>query len=432
MCVSFLGTRLGSDFVSSSPPSPRHSRLRLLVALGVVAVGGYFGGTAAWYEWRFRTAVRAERDRNFVVAERELNACLRRRPDDPRAHLLAARLGWRSRVDTLVPGAGWDAPLRRHLKAAEADPLLIERVSREEEIIDALSGRLDAVSGLLARRLKDGDADEVPILEALTWANIVLHQFPAAAEAADGLLARQPDHARGHYWRGLIRELTHYANGLPDSDYRRAVELAPAEFEFRLRLARALAGHPDTRPEALELFERLDADHPHDPEVLAGLGRCRLDLGDVSASLPALWEAVRLRPADGEVMADLGRAVSEAGDPAAAEPVLRRSVALAPNSRLPNYYLGLCLGRLGRGDDARPFLDAATRIYDDTVRVQELSRQLFRNPSAGPEQRVVLGELLCRTGHEDLGEYWLRSALAVDPRYEPARRALAALRSPGR
>ena len=36
-----------------------------------------------------------------------------------------------SRLDALVPGSGWDGPLREHLKAAEADPLLIERVSRE-------------------------------------------------------------------------------------------------------------------------------------------------------------------------------------------------------------------------------------------------------------------------------------------------------------
>ncbi len=429
--ISFEGTCCESDFVRSSPPSPRRRWLRLLVGIAVVAVGGYFVGTAAWYEWQFRSAVQAERDRDFVAAQRELNACLRHRPDDPHARLLAARLGWRSRVDDLVPAAGWDVPLRKHLKAAEADPLLIERVSREEEIIDALSGRLDAVAALLARRLKDGDADEVPVLEALTWANIVLHRFPAAAEAADALLARQPNHARGHYWRGLIRELTHGADGVPDADYRRAVELAPGVFPFRLRLAKALARNPSTQQEALGWFEQLAADHPRDHEVLTGLGRCRLELGNVTAALPVLREAVDLRPADGDVMADLGRAVLEAGDPTAAEPILRRSVALAPNARLPNYYLGLCLNRLGRSADAKPFLDAATRIYADTQRVHELSRQLFRNPSPGPEQRFVLGELLCRTGHEELGEYWLRSALAADPSYEPARKVLAARRSSG-
>jgi Flp pilus assembly protein TadD len=426
------GTRRGSDVVSRSSTPPPRRPLRLLVATGVIAVAGYFGGTAAWYELRFRAAVRAERDRDYATAERELNACLRHRPDDPRARLLAARLGWRSRLDALVPGSGWDGPLREHLKAAEADPLLIERVSREEEILDALSGRLDRVAGLLARRLKDGDADEVPILESLTWENIVLHRFPAAAEAADALLARRPGHARGHYWRGLIRELTHGADGLPDTDYRRAVELAPGEFEFRLRLARALTRNPDSRREALGFYEGLAIDHPRDPEVLAGLGRCRLELGEVDAALPVLREAVARGPTAGEVMAEYGRAVLEAGDPATAEPVLRRSVALAPNARLPNYYLGLCLNRLGRAEDARPFLDAATRIYADAQKVHELSRQLFRDPSAGPEQRCALGELLCRTGHEDQGEYWLRSALAADPKYEPARKALAALRPSGR
>jgi tetratricopeptide (TPR) repeat protein len=415
----------------AAPFSPRRRRLWLLVALGVVG-GAYFGGKAAWYDWRFRSAVQAERNRDFVAAERELNACLRQRPDDPQARLLAARLGWRARLDELVPESGWDIPLRKHLKAAETDPLLIERVTREEQILDALSGRMDAVAAILARRLQEGDEDAVAILEALTWENIVLHRFPAAAAAADDLLARQPDHARGYYWRGLIRELTHGAKGLPDADYRRAVQLAPAEWEFRLRLAKALARNPESWQEALRWFEELAVDRPHDHEVQAGLGQCRLELGDVNAALPALREAVTRQPTDGEVMATLGRALLEAGEPSAAEPILRRSVALAPNARLPNYYLGQCLSRLGRTDDAKPFLDAATRIYTDTQRVHELSRQLFLNPSAGPKQRCELGELLCRTGHEELGEYWLRSALAVDPEYEPARKALAACRPSGK
>ena len=59
-------------------------------------------------------------------------------------------------------------------------------------------------------------------------------------------------------------------------------------------------------------------------------------------------------------------------------------------------------------------------------------RQMFRSRSAGPEQRLALGELLCLTGREELGAYWLRSILAADPTYEPARKALAALRSSGR
>jgi len=418
--------------VSTSPPRPRRRWLRLLIVLGMLALGGYYVGTAAWYEWRFRSAVQAEQARDFVTAKRELDVCLRRRPDDPHARLLAARLGWRPRLDSLVPAAGWDLPLRQHLQVAETDPLLIERVTHEEQLLDALAGHLDAVAAQLERRLKSGDADAVPILEVQTWANIVLHRFPAAAAAADALLARQPEHARAYYWRGLIRELTLGADGLPDADYRRAAELAPDELEFQLRLAKALVRNADTRSEALVLFERLAAEHPKDAEVLAGLGRCRLELGDVSAALPVLREAVKQRPRDGETMADLGRALLEAGDPTSAEPILRSAVALAPHTRTANYYLGQCLSRLGRTDDAKPFLDAAQRIYADLQQVHELSRQLFHNPAAGPQQRCALGKLLCQTGHEELGVYWLQSALAIDPTYEPACKALAARRSLGR
>jgi tetratricopeptide (TPR) repeat protein len=411
---------------------PSRNQVVLLAVVVVLAVIGYLAGKAAWIDWRFRSAVQAERSRDFEVAQRELGACLRQRPDEPRLMLLAARLGWRSRLDDLMPADGWDAPLRKHLKAAESDPLLIERVTREEELIDALSGRLDDVAGMLSRRLKEGDENEVPILEVLTWSNIVLHRFPAAARAADTLLARQPDHNRGHYWRGLVRELTHGANGLPDDDYRRAVELAPQDTSLQLRLAQALARNLETRPEALALFEKLAQERPQDAEIQAGLGRCRLELGNVTSAIPALRAALALTRANGEVMANLGRAMLEAGDAAGAEPVLRQSVVLAPNARLSNFYLGQCLSQLGRQQDAKPFLEAATRIYADTQRVGELSRQLFQRGSASPEERCQLGELLCRTGHRDLGEYWIRSALVADPGYEPARRALASLRSPTR
>ena len=396
--------------MSKSPIPPRRKQLVLLAVVGVLAVGGYLVGKEVWFEWRYRSAVQAERRRDFEAAQRELTAGSRQRPDEPRLAILAARLGWRSRLDDLMPADGWDAPLRKRLKAAATDPLLIERVTREEELIDALSGRLDAVAGMLSRRLKEEDENEVPVLEVLTWSNIVLHRFPAGARAADTLLARQPDHNRGYYWRGLVRELTHAANGLPDADYRRAVELAPHEVSFQIRLAQALSRNLDTRPEALALFEILALARPRDSEVLAGLGRCRLELGNVTSAIPALRAALALTPANGEVMANLGRAMLESGDAAGAEPILRQAVVLAPNARLSNFYLGQCLSQLGRQQDAKPFLEAATRIYADTQRVGELSRQLFQNGSASTEERCQLGELLCRTGHADLGEYWIRSA----------------------
>jgi tetratricopeptide (TPR) repeat protein len=400
--------------------------------LGALAAGAYVGSTVLWYRWRFQSALQAERARDFETAQRELTACLQHRPADGRAHLLAARLGWRSRLDELSPGTGWDLPLREHLKLAEADPLLIEQVTHEEQIIDALSGRLDAVAGALARRLKEGDTDEVPVLEALTWANIVLVRYPVATKAVAALISRHPDHARAHYWRGLIRELAQGADGPPDADYRQAVELAPGVLQFRLALARALSRHPNTCQEALGLFEELQAGNAHNQEVLAGLGRCRLDLGMARTALPVLQEAVEGAPDDGELLADLGRATLESGNAAAAEPILRRAIALAPNSRLPNYYLGLCLNQLGKAVDAKSFLDAATRILDDAQKIRELNRQLLHNPSPGAQERFALGELLCRTGQDRLGEYWLRSALDADPSYEPARKALEARHSSAR
>jgi hypothetical protein len=410
-------------------PASTPGRLRrlppALLAVTLLIVGGYVGWKYGSYHWHLRAAERAERDRDFAAAARHLAKCLADRPDEPEARLLAARVGWRSRVGRPLPPPGWDAAVRRDLKAAEADPRLIDRVGVEEHAVDALAGRLAAAEGPLARRVLDGDPDAVPILEALTWASIVEHRFPAAAQAVNALLDRRPDHADGHYWRGLIRELTHGATGRPDADYRRAAELAPGNFEYRLRLAHALARNTDTKAEALAVFDALATERPDDPDVLVGRGGCQLDLGDPAAARATLEKAVRLRPGDGGGLSEYGRAVLACGDPAAAEPVLRRAVALAPRSRAANHALGTCLGALGRDAEAKPYLAAAEAIFADAQRVHELSRELFANPSAGPGPRCELGELLLRTGHDQLGRYWLESALAADPGYEPARRALA-------
>lgn len=417
---------------ASAPHSARLRRFRPLpVAALVLAAVAYPVGTRLRYARRFETAVRAERDRDFATATRELAACRQYWPDDPEVRLLAARLGWRARLEEPLPADGWDGPLRDHLRVAETDPRLIDRVTLEEELIDALSGRLARVEAALVRRVKDGHPDAVAILEGLTWANIITHQFPAAERSAVALLAQSPDHPAGHFWRGLIRDLTHGAVGPAAPEYRRAVELAPGTVQYRLRLAQALTRSPDSKPEARGLFEGLTADRPDDPDVWLGLGQCQADLGDPSAARASLQTAARLRPGRGDVLAELGRATLESGDPAAAEPVLRRAVALAPNSRVANYALGTCLGRLGRDAEAKPYLDAATRIYADTQRVHELSRELYLDPAAGPARRCELGELLLRTGHDALGRYWLQSALIAEPGYGPAVKALAAA-TPGR
>lgn len=415
--------------MSSPPVSPgRTGWVWLLFSVAAaLAIGYVLAGTWLRSELHLRRAAAAERADDLESADRHLRSALRAAPDRPDARLLAARLGWRRRLGGPQPEAGWDEPLRRHIRAAESDPRLLDRAVFETHLLNAQTGQWAAAESHLRRRAAADGPDAVPALEALTGGAILEQRLLPALEASGRLVDRNPGSAVAHFWRGLVRELAQGAAGRSDADYRRAVDLAPDRREFRLRLAVALSLSADTRAEARGLFERLAAESPDDPAAVYGLGRCLLDLGEPAAAVAPLRRAAELTPADGGALAAFGRAVLEAGDPAAAEPVLRRGVAMAPYDRKANFALGTCLAQLGRGDAARPYLDAADRLYATNLRMLELSKEVFADPAAGPAKRCELGELLADLGYRELGRYWVESALAVEAGYAPARKALERL-----
>ena len=206
----------------------------------LLTVAGYFGGTFLRTEARLRAARDAEQVGDFARARAELDRYLGDRPNDPAGRLLAARVGWRSLLGAEFP-AGWQESARTHLKAAARAPELLEAVGVEEDVVTALADGPRRTEAALLRRIKSGHPDSLPILEALTRANLDVHQLANALEAVNGVLGRRPDHALGRYWRGTIVELAGRQSGEAGGDLRKAVELEPGNFEFRLRLATHLA-----------------------------------------------------------------------------------------------------------------------------------------------------------------------------------------------
>jgi tetratricopeptide (TPR) repeat protein len=378
---------------------------------------------------RFHAARAAESARDFPHAQAELDHCLRKWPDDPEVRLLAARVGWRSRLGRPFPD-GWDRPVRDHLRVADQALGLSDRVSLESAILDLLGGDLRGTARLSARA-RDDDPGAVPVLEALARAHLDSHQPSEAFDFAGALVRLRPDHALAHFWRGLALEQAGRWNGEADADYRRAVELEPDNFEFRLRLAGYLAPRGALAPEARALLERLRAEQPDHPDVLRPLGVVLLDLGEVDAARPVVERLVAVRPDDGEALALLGHLELTADRVAEAERHLRAAVARSPGSHAAHWRLSQCLLRLGKADEAKAAADRADRIKADRAAITRLSRQAMDRPT-DPRVRYELGMLHRRVGDPQLGAHWLRSALDLDPEFEPARQALAEHRSGGR
>lgn len=407
-----------------APPPPRPGRRPLGWAAGLllVAAAGYFGGRPLYHDSLLRGAARAEQARDFARAADLLARYRAARPDDPAGRLLAARLGWRDKLGGPFP-PGWDKPVRDHLTAAEAAPELIDRAGHERQVVAALAGDRAALAAV-ARRAGAGGPDAVPLLEAVARGHLDAHRLNDALGAADRLLAAAPDHPLGHFWRGLALDLSGREGPEAERAFRRAVDLAPADWDMRLWLAGYLARFPDTAREARGLYDGLVRERPDDREALVGLGTTAAATGDRAAARPPLEKLLAGDPRHGPALAALGRAALDDGRLADAEPLLRRAVEVAPFSFDANTHLAACLYAQGKEAEAVPFRERAERTKADRTRARELLRQTATDrPTAAVAYE--LGTLHLRFGEAEVGRNWLRRALEIDPGHEPARKALA-------
>jgi tetratricopeptide (TPR) repeat protein len=411
---------------SSSQPAVAiggRRRLWFVLLAGLLAVTCYWPITHFLDVRRFHAAQAAERARDFPRAQAELERCLRVWPDDPEVRLLAARVGWRSWLGRSFE-AGWDRSLREHLKGADQAPGLSHRVSLESAILDLLGGDLRGAGARVQARVRDDNPDAVALLEALARAHLDSHHLSEASDFAGAILRQRPDHALAHFWRGLALELSGQRRGEADADYRRAVELEPDNFEFRLRLAGYLTLRREFLAETRDILEQLRAEQPDHPDVLQPLGVVLLDLGEVAVARPVVERLVALRPGDGEATALLGQLEMAAGQVPDAERQLRKAVAQSPGSHTAHVQLSQCLFRVGKVDEAKAMSERADRIQADRKAIAQLYGQVKDRPN-DPRVRYDLGVLHRRVGDERVGAFWLRSALDVDQEFEPAKRALA-------
>src|SRR5262249_10885664 len=170
------------------------------VLFTLVALFGLATLLGAWlvpprYHWH--AAQQALQQGKLDVAQHHLDVCLQAWPRDASLQLLAARMA--RRRDALDEA-------EKHLTECQRLQGVTPASSLEWMLLRAQQGDLDSVAAPLAQFLKDNHPDSVGILEALAKGYRASYRITEMLDIVDALLAKQPDHAQAHLWRGMAAE----------------------------------------------------------------------------------------------------------------------------------------------------------------------------------------------------------------------------------
>jgi tetratricopeptide (TPR) repeat protein len=388
----------------------------VLILLLVLGVGSAFGvlGPYLWFRHHFLASQRALLRRDFERTLQHLDQCFKLRPNDADLHLLAAQA---ARRQGLLERA------QEHLTACDEGQPATEERSMEGILLRVQQGEFDNNERYLRALVMGDDASKILILEAMAQGYMHNLCLKEALICLELLLRDQPDHSQAHLWRGQIWEKL---EGLDEalSDFTRAVDLAPNSFAARLHLATMLArtGHVG---DAAAQFEYLRREQPANEDVLLGLAGCRQHLAQLTPATELVDAVLAQHPASGPALLARGRLAFRQVQLAQAESVLRQATLQSPYDPEVYLFLSYCQQSQGKTEEARQSLDRHQKLADEMTHLRAL---MLRAIGEGPPEAAIpyqIGMILIRNGREEEGVRWLRSALRLDPRFQPARQALA-------
>lgn len=249
-------------------------------------------------------------------------------------------------------------------------------------------GRDDEAARELERATGD-DPDQQEAWRSLGQALIRLERFEEARTALETARRLDPEDPDTRYqlatvlravddFEGQERELLEFDRLRQARDERRR---ARDEVELRLREIAELL-REESFAEAVTPLEAL-LEEPEVAErgfqltrVLADLGRCQQELGDLDAARRTYERALRARPGAFLVSFELGTLLAQQGHPDLAAPHLIRAAAANPFDYAAHLNLGLCFGLLGRLNDALGELRRAVALQPEQVAARQLLLEL--------------------------------------------------------
>jgi predicted Zn-dependent protease len=387
------------------------------VLLALTGTALHFGGQQLWAEYRFHTARQALARRQFFRARSDLEVCLRQWPKNPEAHFLAARIARQ---------AGYLDEAARRLDLCQFLRGPRQAIALERALLRAQQGDLTPDLETYLRTTAESDpSNGVTILDALSEGYRGLYRLNDARDCLTSWLEQEPDSVAALLRRAWVLERLDQFEKARD-DYWTALGLEPNNNATRLRLAQVLTrlGQTAELTEAAALFEGLQRQRPGETPVVLGLAQCRVRLGQVEEAQRLLDNLAAAQPGEASVLLERGRLALQQGDAAAAEPWLRRAAQRAPSDYQVCYALYQCLRQQGKDAEAKECRTRMQQVEADLLRLHDLTEQLQQRPYDA-WLRCEIGKIFLYNGEKHEGELWLQTTLRIDPRYEPARSALA-------
>jgi tetratricopeptide (TPR) repeat protein len=193
-----------------------------------------------------------------------------------------------------------------------------------------------------------------------------------------------------------------------EQNFQRTIEAMPSFTQAHLSLAEARLARKDARG-ALEALARGQRDAPNEPALFDREGQIWQQLGDNVRAMAAYEKAAALAPSDALVRWRMGELFLTGGSPDRARSLFRQATELDPT--VADYWnsLGMVLG--GDGDHA-----GAADAFRKALERDPKDAQVAYN----------LGLVLMRAGDPGARAEFER-ALALNPRFRPARERLAEL-----
>jgi tetratricopeptide (TPR) repeat protein len=210
--------------------------------------------------------------------------------------------------------------------------------------------------------------------------------------------------------------------------FEQALRLRPNDRESRRMLIGELlnANRPDRATPWLTLA--LD-EEPDDPKLLGLAARQARDLGKAEEASKLADRALARDPKQLDALLTRARLQLADGHDDRALADLELAVKANPNHLGALQLLSQVEAKLGLSERAARTIERYRRDKDRGVLMDKLTREVSNRPD-DPEPHYHLGKAAAEGGQTLLATQCFKAALALDPNYEPAKAALAALQAP--
>jgi serine/threonine-protein kinase len=188
-----------------------------------------------------------------------------------------------------------------------------------------------------------------------------LEMFRKSREALDKALSLDDSLGEAHAYRGRDLSSFEYRWQEADAEYRRAIELSPANSVIRHYYALLVLRNLGRFDEAVEQMTRAVEANRLSAWDLQGMAFLRLCQKDYQAAIDMSEQALKLDPKQWLAYFHVGAAKWLLGRPEEGESLLATACELGPPSVWSAAYLGGVRAAIGRVDDARRILDRLKR-----------------------------------------------------------------------